>query len=57
MCNGSLDCVCLTLKNESISGLYKGLSPSLIKAGLVTALHLTLYEQIYKLLCSFVENY
>lgn len=56
MCNGLLHCIHLTIKNESIFGLFKGLSPSLIKAGFVTALHLTFYEQIFKLLNSTCEK-
>lgn len=56
MCNGFLHCIHLTIKNESFFGLFKGLSPSLIKAGFVTALHLTCYEQIYKLLNSSFEK-
>ncbi|XP_016663665.1 mitochondrial thiamine pyrophosphate carrier-like isoform X1 [Acyrthosiphon pisum] len=57
MCNGLLDCIYVTLREESISGLFKGLSPSLIKAGFTTALHLTLYEQTFKLLQPLVNNY
>lgn len=55
MCNGLLDCVRLTIKDETILGLFKGLSPSLLKAGFVTALHLTFYEQTYNLIHSLVK--
>jgi len=57
MCKGLLDCIYVTVREESISGLFKGLSPSLIKAGFTTALHLTLYEQTFKLLQPLVNNY
>lgn len=57
MCKGLLDCIYVTLREESISGLFKGLSPSLIKAGFTTALHLTLYEQTLELLQPLVNNY
>jgi len=49
ICSGLLDCIYLTIKEESIFGLFKGLSPSLLKAGIVTALHLTFYEQTIKI--------
>ncbi|XP_026820795.1 mitochondrial thiamine pyrophosphate carrier-like [Rhopalosiphum maidis] len=57
MCNGLLDCIYVTIKEESFNGLFKGLSPSLIKAGFTTALHLTFYEQTLKLLQSLVNNF
>ncbi|KAF0763352.1 mitochondrial thiamine pyrophosphate carrier-like [Aphis craccivora] len=57
LCNGLLDCIYGTIREESINGLFKGLSPSLIKAGFTTALHLTLYEQTFKLLQSLVNNF
>lgn len=53
MCKGLVDCVYLTIKEESAFGLFKGLSPSLVKAGLSTALHLAFYEHIFKLLNSY----
>uniref|UniRef100_A0A2H8TY22 Mitochondrial thiamine pyrophosphate carrier n=1 Tax=Melanaphis sacchari TaxID=742174 RepID=A0A2H8TY22_9HEMI len=57
ICNGLLNCIYVTVKEESIRGFFKGLSPSLIKAGFTTALHLTLYEQTFKLLQSLVNNF
>lgn len=55
MCNGLLNCLYLTIKEESVFGLFKGISPALLKAGFVTALHLTLYEQSFKLLQYLVK--
>ena len=49
-CNGLLDCVVLTAKNEGIHGLFKGLGPSQFKAALSTALHFTFYEQTLRLI-------
>lgn len=48
-----LDCLKITVKKETFFGLFKGLSPSLLKAGFVTAIHFTVYEQslnLFKLL-------
>lgn len=56
MCNGLWDCIYVTVREESIYGLFKGLSPSLLKAGFVTALHLTFYEYTLKLLQPLVNN-
>jgi solute carrier family 25 thiamine pyrophosphate transporter 19 len=44
-CHGLLDCLWLTVRGETVAGLYKGLWPSLLKAGVTTALHFCLYEQ------------
>lgn len=57
MCNGLLNCLHLTMKEESVLGLFKGMSPALLKAGFVTALHLTFYEQTFKLLQYLVKMY
>lgn len=46
VCNGLLDCIRKTYTFEGIIGLYKGLSPSLIKAVVTTALHFSSYELI-----------
>ncbi|VVC27202.1 Mitochondrial carrier protein,Mitochondrial carrier domain,Mitochondrial substrate/solute carrier [Cinara cedri] len=53
VCKGLVDCIYLTIKEESFFGLFKGLSPSLLKAGVSTALHLAIYEHIFKLLNSY----
>lgn len=57
VCNGLWDCIHLMVKEESVFGLFKGLSPSLIKAGFVTALHLTFYEQTFKFFQFLVKSY
>lgn len=44
-CSGLINCLSLTWKYEGISGLFKGLIPSQLKAALTTALHFTFYEQ------------
>jgi len=49
-CDGLMDCLRLTIKEEGIRGLFKGLVPSQIKAAITTALHFTTYEQILLLL-------
>ncbi|KAL6441111.1 hypothetical protein ACFW04_003443 [Cataglyphis niger] len=49
-CNGLLDCLRLTIKEEGMQGLFKGLVPSQIKATITSALHFTVYEQVLLLL-------
>ncbi|XP_018372369.1 PREDICTED: mitochondrial thiamine pyrophosphate carrier-like [Trachymyrmex cornetzi] len=49
-CNGLLDCLKVTVKEEGVQGLFKGLMPSQIKAAITTALHFTTYEQVLLLL-------
>lgn len=49
-CNGLLDCVKVTVKEEGVQGLFKGLVPSQIKAAATSALHFTVYEQVLLLL-------
>lgn len=49
-CNGLLDCVRVTIKEERIQGLFKGLAPSQIKAAATSALHFTMYEQVLLIL-------
>ncbi|XP_029658915.1 mitochondrial thiamine pyrophosphate carrier-like [Formica exsecta] len=49
-CNGLLDCLRVTLKEEGVQGLFKGLVPSQIKAAITSALHFTVYEQVLLLL-------
>lgn len=44
-CKGLIDCLKLTIKEEGIKGLFKGLVPSQLKATMTTALHYTVYEQ------------
>lgn len=49
-CNGLLDCLRLTIKEEGVQGLFKGLLPSQVKAATTSALHFTAYEQVLLLL-------
>ncbi|XP_001603742.1 mitochondrial thiamine pyrophosphate carrier isoform X2 [Nasonia vitripennis] len=49
-CNGLVNCLVLTTKQEGIRGLFKGLGPSQFKAALMTALHFTFYEQALNLI-------
>lgn len=44
-CKGLIDCLRVTIRDEGIKGLFKGLLPSQLKAALTTALHFTFYEQ------------
>ncbi|XP_012271586.1 mitochondrial thiamine pyrophosphate carrier isoform X2 [Orussus abietinus] len=44
-CKGMVDCLVVTVKDEGIKGLFKGLVPSQLKAAATTALHFTVYEQ------------
>ncbi|KAF7992602.1 hypothetical protein HCN44_004946 [Aphidius gifuensis] len=49
-CHSLIDCLIKTFKDEGITGLFKGLLPSQIKAASSTALHFTFYEQALLLL-------
>ncbi|KYN08118.1 PREDICTED: mitochondrial thiamine pyrophosphate carrier-like [Cyphomyrmex costatus] len=49
-CNGLLDCLKVTVKEEGAQGLFKGLVPSQMKAATTSALHFTIYEQVLLLL-------
>ena len=42
--NGMLDCVSKTLKREGVQGLFKGVSPALVKAVSITAINFSFYE-------------
>ncbi|XP_023724089.1 mitochondrial thiamine pyrophosphate carrier isoform X4 [Cryptotermes secundus] len=44
-CSGLLDCLWRTARDETVLGLYKGMWPSILKAGVTTALHFCIYEQ------------
>ncbi|RWS32007.1 mitochondrial thiamine pyrophosphate carrier-like protein [Leptotrombidium deliense] len=48
--SGLFDCLIKVVKMESFLGLYKGLYPSLIKAGASSALNFAVYEQIMKIM-------
>ena len=47
---GLVHCLKLTIKEEGVVALFKGLKPSLIKAMLSVGLHFSVYEQSLKLL-------
>lgn len=49
--NGTLNCMHTIFHTEGIKGFYKGLSPSLIKAMTVSALHFSIYE----LFCQYLH--
>lgn len=49
-CNGLLDCLSMTVREEGVRGLFKGLIPSQVKAAVTSALHFTAYEQFLLLL-------
>ncbi|XP_012534513.1 mitochondrial thiamine pyrophosphate carrier [Monomorium pharaonis] len=49
-CNGLMDCLKVTIKEEGVRGLFKGLVPSQVKATATSALHFTAYEQVLLLL-------
>ncbi|XP_039284222.1 mitochondrial thiamine pyrophosphate carrier-like [Nilaparvata lugens] len=47
-CKGLINCFKGTFEGENVLGLFKGLSPSLVKAALTTALYFAFYEEILK---------
>ncbi|XP_014248213.1 mitochondrial thiamine pyrophosphate carrier-like isoform X2 [Cimex lectularius] len=49
-CKGLFNCIKLVLKNEGFFALFKGWTPSVIKAVLTTASHFVIYEETCKLL-------
>lgn len=50
-CKGMLDAISNVYREESLGGFYKGLSPSLLKACITSAMYFGTYE----LCCDFVE--
>lgn len=52
-CNGMFDCIHKIYIVEGFTGLFKGLSPSLLKAVVTSALHFSAYEYI----CSLLEQF
>lgn len=50
ICEGMIDCLKQTFLTEGVTGLFKGLSASLLKAGFTSALHFSTYEVVCKLL-------
>lgn len=49
---GTVDCIIKTLRQENFFAFYKGLTPSLIKSAIVTALNFSVYENVFKFLSS-----
>lgn len=45
-CDGILSCVRMTLREEGALGFYKGMGPTLIKAGVSTALYFGVYQKM-----------
>lgn len=50
ICNGMIDCLRQTFLLEGVTGLFKGLGPSLLKACFTSALHFSTYEISCKIL-------
>ncbi|KAG5683006.1 hypothetical protein PVAND_012318 [Polypedilum vanderplanki] len=46
MTTGMFDCLRKTFMEESFSGLYKGLTPAVIKSGMMSGLYFFFYEEI-----------
>lgn len=49
-CWGIIQCFQLTVNKEGVRGLYKGMTPTLIKSGWMTGLHFGLYDKIFAVL-------
>lgn len=49
---GTVDCVFKIMRRENFLAFYKGLSPSLMKAAVTTALNFSVYENVYNFLSS-----
>ncbi|XP_054258243.1 mitochondrial thiamine pyrophosphate carrier-like [Macrosteles quadrilineatus] len=49
-CSSLVTCVTETVRGERTVGLFKGLTPSLVKASIVNALIFTFYEEMYSYL-------
>lgn len=49
-CTGVVHCFVATVKREGVRGLYKGISASVIKAMVTTALNFGIYDEAKKLL-------
>lgn len=49
-CWGIIQCFELTVEKEGFRGLYKGMTPTLLKSGWMTGLHFGLYDKIFSIL-------
>ncbi|XP_055920469.1 mitochondrial thiamine pyrophosphate carrier-like [Eupeodes corollae] len=45
-CDGIISCIVMTLREEGALGFYKGMGPTLIKAGVSTAFYFGVYEKM-----------
>lgn len=55
VCNGMINCFVNTIRGEGFRGLFKGLSATLLKAGITSALYFTSYEIACKSLVDLKE--
>ncbi|XP_067630188.1 mitochondrial thiamine pyrophosphate carrier isoform X2 [Eurosta solidaginis] len=49
-CKDAFHCIQLTMHEEGVRGFYKGMFPTLIKSGLMTAFYFTIYDRCKHLL-------
>lgn len=51
--NGMFDCIVQTVSKEGLLGLYKGLTPSIVKAGAMSGFYFFFYEEMRTILDKF----
>lgn len=49
-CTGILHCIEITIREEGLRGLYKGIVPTLLKSGYTTAIHFCFYDKISEII-------